>query len=268
MFVYDRCNGNKQEVVLDQVSRKKYILKILNDKNFLSVQEVVDRFGVSPMTIRRDLSELEKKGYLIRKYGGAVKSEAVDNMFSFKKRVESNSGQKEKICEIASRFIEDNDIIFVDCGTTLFRLSHYIIRKNRLRVITNSLPVVSELINYPNIKITFIGGDIVSDRKASYGSTAERLISEYHADKAFIGADGISLKNGLSSYDEKEGLITRKMAANADKVFLLCDSSKIERDSFCRFSPVSIIDVLITEKKTSEEDVSRYLENNITIINQ
>lgn len=135
-------------------------------------------------------------------------------------------------------------------------------------MITNSLPVISELMNYKNIKLTFIGGDIVSDRKASYGAAAESLIDGYHANKAFIGADGISLKNGLSSYDEKEAHITRKMAENADKVFLLCDSSKIERDSFCRFAPVSLIDVLITEQRISEEDTYRYLENNISIITE
>ena len=251
---------------MDQENRIKHILKTLDEKDSLRVQDLVDSFNVSQITIRRDLSELEKKGYLIRKYGGAVKSEAVDNMFSFNRRKEKNSEQKIKICEIAARFIEDNDIIFIDCGTTLFRLSHYIVKRNRLRVITNSLPVVSELINYPNIKLTFIGGDIVSDRKASYGSTAERLIGEYHVGKAFIGADGISLKNGLSSYDEKEAQITLKMAENADKVFLLCDSSKIESDSCCRFAPVSLVDVLITEQKISEEDMSRYLENNISII--
>ena len=249
-----------------QESRKSYILKTLNERDHLNVQELSEHFKVSQMTIRRDLSELEEKGYLIRKYGGAVKSDAVDNLFSFNRRLEENGGQKEKICRRAAGFIEDNDVIFIDCGTTLFRLSHYIGRKNRLRVITNSLPVVSELINFPNIRLTFIGGDIVDDRKASYGSTAERMIEEYHADKAFIGADGISLSKGLSSYDEKEARITRKMAENADRVFLLCDSSKIEKDSFYRFAPVSLINVLITEKKISRAETARYLENKISII--
>jgi len=248
-----------------QESRNAHILKILNERDHLDVQDLAEQFIVYQMTIRRDLSKLEKKGYLIRKYGGAVKSDAVDNLFSFNNRLEENGSQKEKICRIASGYIEDNDVIFIDCGTTLFRLSHYITRKTRLRVITNSLPVVSELINFPNIKLTFIGGDIVDERKASYGATAERLISEYHADKAFIGADGISLNKGLSSYDEKEAHITLKMAENADKVFLLCDSSKIEKDSFYRFAPVSLVNIMITEKKISRDETARYLENNILI---
>ncbi len=249
-----------------QENRKSYILKKLDERDFLNVTELSEYFKVSPMTIRRDLSELESRGYLIRKYGGAVKSDAVDNLFSFNKRLEENSSQKETICKIASGFIEDGDVIFIDCGTTLFRLSHYIGKKARLRVITNSLPVVSELINFPNIKLTFIGGDIVDERKASYGAMAEQLIGEYHADKAFIGADGVSLNKGLSSYDEKEARITLKMAENSDKVFLLCDSSKIEKDSFYRFAPISLVNVLITEKDISKAETARYLENNISII--
>ncbi len=255
----------KHGVPVIQERRKSYILKTLNERDHLNVQELSAHFNVSQMTIRRDLSELEEKGYLIRKYGGAVKSDAVDNLFSFNNRLEENGSQKETICRIASDFIEDNDVIFIDCGTTLFRLSHYIGRKNRLRVITNSLPVVSELINFPNIKLTFIGGDIVDDRKASYGATAEGMIGEYHADKAFIGADGISLNKGLSSYDEQEAKITKKMAENADRVFLLCDSSKIEKNSFYRFAPVSLIDVMITEKSIGKAETARYLKNNILI---
>jgi len=266
MIFYDRLDINRSGVILNHESRIEYILKALGEEKSLYVSDLVRILDVSPITIRRDLSELEEKGYLIRRYGGAMKSEAIDNLFSFNIRKEKNSAQKERICRTASDFIEDNDVIFIDCGTTLFRLSHYIGKKNRLRVITNSLPVVSELINFPNIRLTFIGGDIVSNQKASFGTTAERMISEYHADKAFIGADGISLNKGLSSYDEKEARITKKMAENSRTVFLLCDSSKIEKDSFYRFAPVSLINILITDKSIGKAETARYLENNISII--
>ncbi len=81
-----------------------------------------------------------------------------------------------------------------------------------------------------------IGGEVVNERKAIYGHSAERNLELYHANKAFIGADGISLSKGLTSYDEKEASITLKMAENADEVFLLCDSTKIEKNSFVRFA--------------------------------
>ncbi len=246
--------------------RKKHILKSLDKTDYISVNDLVKELDVSHMTIRRDLNGLEAEGYLIRQYGGALKSKAVENLFSFSRRVSRKKEQKEAICKTAAGYIQDNDVIFIDCGTTLFRICKYILNKKNLRIITNSLPVVSELINCSHIKINFIGGEVVHDRKAVYGMFAEKALDEYRANKAFIGADGISLKNGLSSYDEKEGKISGKMAANANKVYLLCDSSKIEQDSFFKMAPVSIIDHLITDKNINKQLVHKYKKNKIKVI--
>jgi len=128
--------------------------------------------------------------------------------------------------------------------------------------------VVSELINFDNIKLIVIGGEVLNERKAIYGPSAERVISHYHAKKAFIGSDGISLSRGLSSYDENESLITLKMAENADEVFLLCDSTKIDKDSFVNFAPVSIIDYVITDQDLDPKLISKYKRNNVNLINE
>tara|TARA_R110000822_G_C15320705_1_gene493688 strand:+ start:31 stop:819 length:789 start_codon:yes stop_codon:yes gene_type:complete len=247
--------------------RKKIILNLLNDDNSVSVQEIVDECKASEATIRRDLSELEEKGLLIRTHGGAIKNTATENLFSFSSKMNQNMENKEYICKIASKFINDNDIIFIDCGSTISFLPKYIYKKE-ITVITNSLPVVSELINFDNIKLMVIGGEVLNDRKAIYGPSAERAISHYHANKAFIGSDGISLARGLSSYDENESLITLKMAENADEVFLLCDSTKIEKDSFVNFAPVSIIDYVITDKDLDPKLISKYKRNNMNLINE
>jgi len=250
---------------MDQEFRKKRILEVLSEHEFVNLQEIVKEFKVSEMTVRRDFTELEKKGLLIRKYGGAVRTEAVENMFSFNRRIERNSKLKEAICQKAANLIEDDDIIFIDCGTTLFRLTHFI-KKKRIRVITNSLPVVSELINCPTVKISFVGGDIVKDRQASYGRIAEQNIATYRAKKAFLGADGISLKHGLSSYDEQEAMVTKKMAEQSQTVFLLCDSSKIEKDSFFHFAPMDLVHYLITDSFSDAELQKAYNRTGVQII--
>ncbi len=249
-----------------QTTRKKFILQELNRKGSVSVNEIVSKFNVSHMTARRDLADLEAEGYLIRNYGGAVKSQTVENLFMFSRRVNLKKKEKTAICKFTSQFINDNDTIFIDCGTTLFRLCKYIKSKNNLRVITNSLPVLSELINYPNISVSLLGGEVYPERKATYGAITERTIEEYHADKAFIGADGVSLKNGLSSYDEKEANITRKMASRADIVYLLCDSSKIEKDSYYIFTPLSIVDYLITDDGIERKLIRKYSSKGIKIL--
>ena len=250
---------------MDQEFRKKHILEEIERNGRVSLQELVKRFQLSEMTVRRDLTELERQGFLIRKYGGAVKTEAVDTLFCFNRRVERNSEQKEAICRTASQFIDDGDIIFIDCGTTLFRLAHFI-KQKRIRVITNSLPVVSELLNVPQIRLSFVGGDIDSDRQASYGRITEKTISEFRANKAFIGIDGVSLSNGMSSFDEKEGMVTKTMAEHSEKVYLLCDSSKIEKDSYFRFSPITLINYLITGALSDEQIIRKYETQGVEII--
>ena len=234
----------------------------------MAVQDLVERFDVTPMTIRRDLAELETKGYLIRQYGGAVRSPAVERLFSFSRRLERAAEQKEEICRLAARFIEDGDVIFVDCGTTLFRLCHHILGRRGVRVVTNSLPVVSELIDHAHVRVSLVGGEVVGERKAVYGRAAERTIATLHADKAFVGVDGISLRAGLSSYDEREAGVTQSMAEAADRAYLLCDSSKIEKDSYFRFASLSMFDVLITDSNLDDALKERYRERGIDILNE
>jgi len=246
--------------------RRRFIIDQLEQNNVVNVHDVAERFHVSQMTIRRDLAELEALGCLIRKYGGAVKSEMLSGLFSFSRRAEQKKEQKESICREASRFLSDNETIFIDCGTTLFRMCQYIAKRRNIRVITNSLPVVSELINYSNVRVNMIGGDVDNSRKAVYGLFAEKIIAEYHADKAFVGSDGISLANGLSSFDEKEARITLKMIENSDQVFLLCDSSKIEKDSFFRLAPVSVVHHLITDRGVGPDTLIQYRDAGVDVL--
>ena len=260
-------NSRKSKTTTPEI-RKKIILNLLKDKDSVTIQEIVNECNVSEITIRRDLSELEGKGLLIRTHGGAIRNTAAENLFTFNNRMNLNKGKKEYICKIASKFINDNDIVFIDCGSTMSFLSKYISKKESLTVITNSLPIVSELINFDNIKLIIIGGEVLNERKATYGRSAERSISHYHANKAFIGTDGLSLSNGLTSYDEKESLITLKMAENADEVFLLCDSTKIEKNSFVKVAPVSILSKVITDKDLNPKFISKYQKNNVILINE
>jgi DeoR family fructose operon transcriptional repressor len=259
-------NDSSWRTAMQRELRLKHILDTLERDEFVAVQELVEHFGVSHMTVRRDLAELEGKGYLVRQYGGAVKSPAVERLFSFSRRLQRASEQKEQICRTAARFIDDGDVIFMDCGTTLFRLCHHIVAHRGVRVITNSLPVVSELIDYAHVRVTLVGGEIVGERKAAYGLAAERSIATMHADKAFIGVDGLSLEGGLSSYDEQEAGVTKSMAEHAGRVYLLCDSSKIGKDSYIRFAPLSLFDTLVTDDRLDGALRERYRGHAIEII--
>src|SRR5450759_3228573 len=149
--------------------RQKYILNHLSKGESISIQDIVDKCGVSEITARRDLNTLEKRGLLIRTHGGAIKSEITNGMFGFDKKSIKNRDNKIEICRFAAGFVEDNDTIYIDCGTTTYHLSRFLTKFRNLRIITNSLPVVSELLPFTNITVYLIGGELDNSRKALYG---------------------------------------------------------------------------------------------------
>jgi DeoR family transcriptional regulator, fructose operon transcriptional repressor len=246
--------------------RNKIILNHLDKFESITIQEIVEKCMVSEITARRDLGNLENRGLIIRTHGGAIKSENINRMFSFDKKSVQNRDNKIDICRFGASFIQENDTIYIDCGTTTYYLSRFLTKFNNLRVITNSLPVVSELMPFSNIKIYLIGGELDNSRKALYGSMTDNLISRYKADKAFIGAGGVSLAHGLSSSDEKDASVTIKMAQSAPKVFLLCDSSKIEKDSYFTYSSLSLVSYLITDKNIDPAISNLYRNNGINLV--
>ncbi len=248
--------------------RRQLILGLLEKQDSVSTQEILNVCNAAEITIRRDLSKLEEKGLLIRTHGGAIKKTVTDPLFTYNHKIAQNSENKKYICKIAARYIRANDIVFIDAGSTLSFLAAYLSRTEPLTVITNSLPLASVLIRSHHIKLILIGGEVVNDREAIYGHTAEKNIGLYHASKAFIGADGISLSKGLTSYDVEEASITLKMAENADEVFLLCDSSKIEKNSFVRFAPLSVVGHLITDREIDPQVKSTYEKHHIHLINE
>ncbi|MDX2195188.1 MAG: DeoR/GlpR family DNA-binding transcription regulator [Cytophagales bacterium] len=246
--------------------RKKYILDFLDTYDSVSVNDVALYCKVTAMTIRRDFDELEAAGKLVRVHGRAVKPEALGTLYNFDQKATQNKYLKELICKKAATLINDNDIIFIDCGTTLSHLAKNLSAFKNLLVITNSLPVVTELLNFPNIKVNIIGGEVDTGRKAIYGPLAEKTISSYYVNKAFIGADGISVESGLSSYDVKESAITLCMAQNADKVILITDSSKIGKVTYARFASIDILHTIVTDHKIDHEMKDKLIQMNIQVI--
>ena len=138
----------------------------------------------------------------------------------------------------------------MDCGSTVFRLCQFI-KQKKIKVITNSLPVVYELLD-TKVSINLVGGEVDIKRRAIHGKTAEEHIKRYKADKAFIGIDGISA-NGIFANSENEASITLAITGQSNKVFLLCDASKIGQESYLRFAGLETINTVITEQSNKLE---------------
>ena len=208
--------------------RKNIILDLVENLGEVNVKDLAEKIGTSEITVRRDLIILAADGLIYRTHGGAMKVELTKTPFDFKNKIAANVDQKDHICRLAAKEIQDGDIIFLDCGSTVFRLCQFI-KQKEIHVITNSLPVTYELMGSA-VKINLVGGEIDKDRLAIHGRIAEEHIARYSANKAFVGVDGISAENGLSAHSELEAGITLSMAAHSTSTYLLCDSSKIGKD--------------------------------------
>lgn len=236
--------------------RKQKLIEKLEKDGVIDVKEIAILLETSEITIRRDLTILAEQGLLVRTHGGAMKVSLTQIPVSFAQKSAINSNQKDEICRKASEQIQEGDVVFLDCGSTVFRMCP-LIRNMKIKVVTNSLPIINELIN-SSVSLNFAGGEIDFERQAAHGKMAVEHFQRYQADKAFVGIDGISIENGLSASSEKEAEITMAITQNTRKTFFLCDSSKLEKDRYFPFASINFVKNLITDSKASEQLISSY----------
>jgi DeoR family fructose operon transcriptional repressor len=196
---------------------------------------------------------LANEGLLCRTHGGALSLRLINQPISFAQKSAKNLDKKAYLCSLAAKEIPDGDIIFMDCGSTVFSLCQYL-KNKRIKVITNSLPVAYELA-HSEVSINVIGGELDPERQAMHGKMAIEHIQRYRAHKAFLGVDGLSVENGLSANSELEAAITLAMMARAKNVYLLCDSTKIGHDAYFQFADLQQVDVLVTDSEAEAEQL-------------
>lgn len=226
--------------------RKNIILARVKESGEVYVRQLAEEIGISEITIRRDFTALANDGLIYRTHGGAMRLDLIHTDFNHK--AASNVEHKDAICRLAAQQIGPGEVIFMDCGSTVFRLCQFI-KQKEIRVVTNSLPVLYELMD-SRVSVNLVGGEVDKQRQAVHGRIAEEHIARYQFTKAFVGVDGISIEKGLSAHSEQEAVITLAAAAQAHATYLLCDASKVGKDTYLQFAPLSLIDVMITNQET------------------
>lgn len=244
--------------------RKQIILSAVEQKGSVEVKELAEQLQTSEITIRRDLALLAEKGLLFRTHGGAVKLSLAKDPVTFVSKAARNLAEKEHIARLAAGTIQEGETIFIDCGSTTFLLCQYL-KHLHVKVVTNSLPVMNELMGSA-VELNLAGGQVDMERQAVHGIMAIEHLKRYKVDKAFIGADGISLRRGLSSNSEKEASISIAAAGRASKVYLLCDSSKLEQEKYFQFAPLSLVHTLVTDRQAPVELLKQYVEAGLQIL--
>ena len=249
------------------VSRRNDILDRINQEGQVYVDELSRDFGVSEVTIRNDLDQLEQKNLLIRARGGAMKIEGrvgVDYNLSEKDKL--NYEEKVKIGKAAAKLINNSEIVLIDSGTTTAEMVKNLSDTVELTVITNALNIAALLINHPGVNLTIPGGFLRKKSHSLVGPMAEKSLKNFYVDKAFIGVDGFDTKIGLYTPNVEEAHLNELMIEIANEVIILTDSSKFKKKSFALICPLSKIDTIITDNKIEEDDKQRLLDAGINLI--
>lgn len=243
--------------------RRHTIMQLLQEQGEVSVEQLVQLFDISEVTIRKDLSALETNGFLLRKYGGAIlmPKEIMDEN-------ENDELTKRKfvIAKAAAERIRDHNRIIVDSGSTTATLIKQLNLKQGLVVMTNSLSVATELRALENEPTLLMTGGTWDTRSESFqGKVAEQVLRSYDFDQLFIGADGIDLARGSTTFNELVGL-SQVMAEVSREVVVMVESQKIGRKMPNLELTWQQIDVLITDTGLSEQDKQAILAHGVEVI--
>ena len=223
-----------------------------------SLDELVEKFQVSKNIIRRDIQWLVERGEFKKVYGGVAANEGT-TLVPFTDRQTRNQKEKVLIAQLASNFVEEGDIIFLDSGTTTCEMFEFL--KNReLTIITNNLTFIINSLPYDNLHIISIGGTL--ERKTNSFTSLKKtdFFEAYNINKTFMASTGVSTTYGVTNASPVESELKKMAMAKGPTVFLLIDHEKFDKQSLMTYCKLSEIDYLVTNK-TPEEKYREYAKN-------
>lgn len=234
--------------------RQQAILTTARSEGRVEVTSLATLLGVTPETVRRDLSALERQGLLRRVHGGAIPVERLDFEPGLAQRDVTHAAEKDRIAKAALDLVPDRGSVLLDAGTTTARLAR-LLGDRELDVVTNAVPLASLLATAPGITVHLLGGRVRGTTLATVDSWALQSLADVHVDVSFLGANGFSVDRGLTTPDRAEAAVKRAMLHAGRQRVVLADAGKHGADQFARFAGLAEIDVLVTDARLAAGDV-------------
>ena len=226
--------------------RLNEIVELARQTGRVTVEDLAERFNVTPQTIRKDLNDLCSRRLLARTHGGAILSSGIENLKYDARRLIA-SDEKIAIGRATAARIPDNASLFINIGTTTEAVARALLQHSGLLVITNNINVASEMRAYPQIEVIIAGGVVRGSDGGIVGEAAVDFIRQFKVDFAIIGASAIDEEGALLDYDYREVKVAQAIISNARKVILAADSTKFERTAPVRIAHLDQIDIFVTD---------------------
>jgi len=229
-----------------RTARQRDILETLRQTRQVDVTELAQRFGVTGMTIRRDLAELDEAGLLQRVHGGAIIRRAP----AYGSRASTRVSEKAAIARAVAHLVEPGAAVGIDTGTTCHAVAAELAHRSDLTVVTNALHAAMT-VREGGSRVIVLGGLLTPELSLVNPGTAQQP-PQVHLDLLILGCGGLSIDRGITYFDLTEVEVRRMLAGLADRVIVAADHSKFDHKKAMVLGPLDLIDVLVTDRTPPE----------------
>ena len=238
-----------------KLERRAQSAELIQKQRTSNNAELMERFGISIETVRRDLDALERQGVLRKVYGGAVVNVSLNEEPEYARRSQMNADQKNAIAQEAVKLIHPGDTVFLGVGTTVQAMAQYMKPIGQLTVFTNALRTAVALSELPDCNVILLGGQLRSKELTLSGFPAEENLVHFNIDKAFIGIGGIT-EDGVTDFHIGEAQLHRQLVLRARQSIALADSSKLGIRALNNVCSLQQLSHVITDSDARKQTVS------------
>ena len=248
------------------LERHQCIMEFLKSNKRADVAQLSSLLKVSEVTVRKDLERLERDGLLLRSHGGAILNEHLLLEPSFAEKEDQWIDEKKAIAQAAVALITDGMTVAIMTGTTLSHMAKLLMERQRVNIVTNAVNMATELMHADGVNVFLTGGNIRRSTYALVGEMAERSLDGIYVETAFIGVNGFSLTQGLTTPSIEEARVVKKVMENAQKVVVAVDHTKFNHVAFFRICTIEQIHTVITDARTPADQIEQLRDKGITVI--
>ena len=249
---------------MKQTQRHDAIIELVRQQGYVSTEELVEHFAVSPQTIRRDLNDLAEQNKIHRHHGGAaLPSSSVNAAYHDRKIMWSE--EKARIAQRVAAQIPDGATLFIDIGTTPEAVAHALLNHKNLRVVTNNLNVATLLTAKEDFRLILAGGEVRTRDGGIMGEATLDFISQFRLDYGILGISGIDMDGSLLEFDYHEVRTKRAIIENSRHVMLVVDHSKFGRNAMVNMGSISMVDAVYTDVMPPAGVLKVITDNNLQL---
>lgn len=252
-----------------KAERIQKIKEIIYDRKQIDVITLSQLLNVTDVTIRSDLEQLERSGYITRMHGGAILNESTANENELNdilagKDIEYDKN-REDIGKIGAKLIQEKEWIFLGPGATCYYIAKDLLQRKNINILTNNMYVVNLMFANPAINVIASGGKLNYHRFSTYSGSVEKSTEGVYFSKAFFTAGGVDLKAGYTSTDSDEAALIQMIANKTKDLIFAVDYTKYDNIAFMQIGSLDMANIVISNDKMPDEYKGYYTKNNIKV---